>query len=121
MTLPAGVFVFAYGLSGIIGGGGFVNLGGLLVKINILVCGIIMLVFIIGGQFVGGIGDPAIIPYCSHPFLELVTSPFTTVHLSLNVPSPVTGAFSLVVPCSMILLVVLAIFEWNLIVLRPSK
>ena len=78
-----------------------------------------MLVFIIGGRFVGGIGGPAI-PYRSH-FSEPVTLPFTTVHLSLNVPSPVTGAFSLVVPCSMILLVVLAIFEWNLIVLRPSK
>lgn len=112
MTLPAGVFVFAYGLS-IIGGGGFVvgwnPGGGLLVIINILVNGImlviiiggqlvngIILVIIIGGgQFVGIIGF-AIIP-CSSHFSEPVTLPFTTVHSSLNVPSPVTGACSLVV------------------------
>jgi hypothetical protein len=137
MTLPASVCVFAYGLS-IIGGGGFVvgwnpggdTGGGTLVIRNILVNrriggsqlvnGGIILVFIIGdGRFVGGIDGPAI-PYSSH-FSEPVTLPFTTVHSPLNVPSPVTGACSLVVPCSVILLVVVIIFEWTLIVLRPSK
>ena len=115
-----------------IGGGGFVigwdPGGGLLVIINILVNGIVLVnrigggqfVRIGGGQFVSCIGGPALIPYSFH-FSEPVTLPFTTVHSSLNVPSPVTGACSLVVPCSVILLVVLAIFEWNLIVLRPSK
>jgi hypothetical protein len=128
MTLPAGVCVSAYGLSGIIGGSGFVigrgPGGSPLVIVNILMNGI-LLVIIIGGQFVrigGGqfvnIGDA--ISYSSH-FSEPVTLPFTTVHSSLNVPSPVTGACSLAVPCSAIVLVVLAIFEWNLIVLRPSK
>jgi hypothetical protein len=121
MTLPAGVCVSAYGLSILIGGGGFVGGwnpgGGLLVIINILVCGIIMLVIIIGGQFVGIIGRA---PYSSH-FSEPVTLPFTTVHSSLNVPSPVTGACSLVVPYPVILLVIRIVIEWNLIVLRPSK
>ena len=128
MTLPAGVCVSAYGLGIILRGGGFVGGwnpgGGLLVIINILVNGI-LLVIMIGGQFVrigGGkfvnIGDA--ISYSSH-FSKPVTLPFTTVHSSLNVPSPVTGACSLAVPCSAIVLVVLAIFEWNLIVLRPSK
>ena len=55
MSLPAGVFVFAYGLSGIIGGSGFVigrgPGGSPLVIVNILVNGI-LLVIIIGGQFV---------------------------------------------------------------------
>jgi hypothetical protein len=117
MTLPAGVCVSACGLSIIIGGGGFVvgwNPGGsLLVIVNILVNGIvlvnrigggqlvngivlviigILLVIIIGGQFVRIgemlvfiIGGPAKIP-CSSHFSEPVTLPFTTVHSSLNVP-----------------------------------
>ena len=137
MTPPAAVCVSAYGLGIIIGGGRFVigwdPRGGLLVIINILVNGI-LLVIIIGGQFVrigggqfvnkigGGqfVGIIGRAPYSSH-FSEPVTLPFTTVHSSLNVPSPVTGACSLVVPCSAILLVVLAIFEWNSPVLRPSK
>jgi hypothetical protein len=152
MTLPAGVCVSACGLSIIIGGGGFVvgwNPGGsLLVIVNILVNGIvlvnrigggqlvngivlviigILLVIIIGGQFVRIgemlvfiIGGPAKIP-CSSHFSEPVTLPFTTVHSSLNVPSPATGACSLVVPCPVILLLIRNVIEWDSTVLRPSK
>lgn len=145
ITLPAGVFVSAYGLSIIIGGGGF-DVGyaigsGLLVIVNILVNRIVLVNGISGGQFVGniiilvngiilvnsigggqfvGIIGLAIRPYSSH-FPKLVTLPFITVHLSLNVPSPVTGACSLVVPYPVILLVVTVVFEWNSITLRPSK
>ena len=126
MTLPAGVCIFACGLSSIIADGGFVggwNLGGgslvirnTLVNIILLVNGLNILVNgICGGRF-----GPAIIPYGSH-FAEPVTLPFTTVHSSLNVPSPVTGACSLVVPYPVILLVIRIVIEWNLIVLRPSK
>ena len=126
MTLPAGVCIFACGLSSIIADGGFVggwNLGGgslvirnTLVNIILLVNGLNILVNgICGGRF-----GPAIIPYGSH-FAEPVTLPFTTVHSSLNVPSPVTGACSLVVPYPVILLVVTVVFEWNSITLRPSK
>lgn len=116
--------------------------------INILVNGNMLVIIMVGGQFVGnrrigilvnrigggqfvggvnilvngctGFGSAGLGIGESH-FIEPVTLPFTTVHSSLNVPSPVTGACSLVVPCSVISLVVLAIFEWNLIVLRPSK
>jgi hypothetical protein len=130
MTLPAGVCVFACGLSSIIADGGFVggwNLGGgslvirnTLVNIILLVNGLNILVNgICGGRFVNIVGPP-IIPYGSN-FAEPVTLPFTTVHSSLNVPSPVTGACSLVVPYPVILLVIRIVIEWNLIVLRPSK
>jgi hypothetical protein len=131
MTLPAGVCVFAYGLSIglsiIIGGGGFVvgyAIGsGTLVIVNILVNGIVLVNRIGGGQFVGiiigGLGWSGI--KFSFHFIEPVTLPFTTVHSSLNVPSPVTGACSLVMLYAVILLVVTVVFEWNSIALRPSK
>jgi hypothetical protein len=95
MTLPAGICIFAYGLRIIIGGGGFVvgwNPGGLLVIINILVNGNMLVNGIVLVNRIGG----GAIPDSSH-FSELVTLPITTVHSSLNVPSPVTGASSLMV------------------------
>ena len=109
-------FRFTYG-SILIGGGGFVDIGGgQFVRIG-------------GSQFVDSGGDGGIfvsligspiIPYRSH-FSEPVTLPFTTVHSSLNVPSPVMGAFSLAVPYPVILLLIRIVIEWDSVVLRPSK
>ena len=93
--------LYGNGFAIIIGGGfviGWNPGGGRLVIINILVNGIELVNRTIG-QFVRIIGgsDWAGIMLSFH-FHESATVPFTTVHVSLNVPSPVTGAFSLVVP-----------------------